>query len=254
MLPSESSLCTGAQLEPAQLSYVKGDAPGGTSGLAPQRSTTQMERPSLSTATPFSAPHLCPSGSLPQGAALRYGLGRSLVGVPGRAPVRRPPLAPPRGLAPGCGAAVRARQVVGGRAVPFPRRGRASRDQPENQGQTPFILYREQDQLTHGSLHRVGLGFADLIVSETNRQQHENWEDTRGAQNGSLGGSDMKDYAEERARAIRRANRMRAMVIRAFTRKARGALAKAAHDASVSFYEAAGVRIRGQSPNLFTRT
>src|ERR1043165_9919780 len=80
MLPSESSLCTGAQLEPAQLSYVKGDAPGGTSGLAPQRSTTQMERPSLSTATPFSAPHLCPSGSLPQGAALRYGLGRSLAG------------------------------------------------------------------------------------------------------------------------------------------------------------------------------
>src|ERR1041384_4641790 len=82
MLPSESSLCTGAQLEPAQLSYVNGDAPGGTSGLAPQRSTTQMERPSLSTATPFSAPHLCSSGSLPQGAALRYGLGRSLVGVP----------------------------------------------------------------------------------------------------------------------------------------------------------------------------
>ena len=64
----------------------------------------------------------------------------------------------------------------------------------------------------------------------------------------------MKDHAEERARAIRRANRMRAMVIRAFMRKARGALAKAAHDASVSFYEAAGVRIRGQSPNLFTRT
>jgi hypothetical protein len=47
---------------------------------------------------------------------------------------------------------------------------------------------------------------------------------------------------------------MRAMVIRAFMRKARGALAKAAHDASASFYEAAGVRIRGQSPNLFTRT
>src|SRR6185437_183641 len=83
MLPSESSLWTGAQLEPAQLSYVKGDAPGGTSGLAPQRSTTQSERPSLSTATPFSAPHLsCPSGSLPQGTTLRYGLGRSLVGVP----------------------------------------------------------------------------------------------------------------------------------------------------------------------------
>src|SRR6185295_14150775 len=82
MLPSGSILCTGAQLEPAQLSYWKGDAPGGTSGLAPQRSTTQSERPSLSTATAFSAPHLCPSGSFPHGATLRYGLGRSLVGVP----------------------------------------------------------------------------------------------------------------------------------------------------------------------------
>ena len=59
------------QLDPAQLSYWKGDAPGGTSGLAPQRSTTQSERPSLSTATAFSAPHLCPSGSFPHGATLR---------------------------------------------------------------------------------------------------------------------------------------------------------------------------------------
>ena len=59
----------------------------------------------------------------------------------------------------------------------------------------------------------------------------------------------MKDYAQERARAIRKANRMRAMVIRAFLLKARGIVAKAAHDASVAFYEAAGVRIRGQSPN-----
>ncbi|HEY1289403.1 MAG TPA: hypothetical protein VGF58_13830 [Burkholderiales bacterium] len=42
---------------------------------------------------------------------------------------------------------------------------------------------------------------------------------------------------------------MRAMVMRAFLRKARGVLAKAAHDASVAFYEAAGVRIRGQSSN-----
>jgi len=64
----------------------------------------------------------------------------------------------------------------------------------------------------------------------------------------------MKDYAEERARAIRKANRMRAMVMRAFLRKARGVLAKAAHDASVRFYEAAGVRIRGQSPNSLSRT
>src|SRR6185295_6026599 len=94
MLPSGSSLWTGAQLEPAQLSYWNGEAPGGTSGLAPQRSTTQSERPSLSTATPFSAPHLCPSGSLPQGTTLRYGLGRSLVGVPSHfhAGVAHPPI------------------------------------------------------------------------------------------------------------------------------------------------------------------
>src|SRR4051812_35934702 len=82
MLPSASSLCTGAQLEPAQLSYWKADSPGGTSGFAPQRSTTHTERPSLSTATALSAPHLRPSGSLPHGAAVRYGFGRSLTGLP----------------------------------------------------------------------------------------------------------------------------------------------------------------------------
>src|SRR5262245_58915617 len=81
MLPSGSSLCTGAQLEPAQLSYWNAEAPGGTSGFAPQRSTTQSERPSLSTATPFNAPHLRASGSFPHGATVRYGLGRSLVGA-----------------------------------------------------------------------------------------------------------------------------------------------------------------------------
>ena len=54
----------------------------------------------------------------------------------------------------------------------------------------------------------------------------------------------MKDYAEERARAIRKANRMRAMVMKAFLRKARGIVAEAAHAASVAFYEAAGVKIR----------
>ena len=53
----------------------------------------------------------------------------------------------------------------------------------------------------------------------------------------------MRDYADERTRAIRRANRMRARVIKAFLRMARGALAKAAHAASVRFYEAAGVKI-----------
>ena len=47
---------------------------------------------------------------------------------------------------------------------------------------------------------------------------------------------------------------MRARVMKAFLRMARGAVAKAAHNASVRFYEAAGVRIRGQSPNSYSRT
>ena len=50
---------------------------------------------------------------------------------------------------------------------------------------------------------------------------------------------------------------MRARVMKAFLRMARGAVAKAAHAASVRFYEAAGVRIRGirgQSPISLTRT
>src|SRR5262249_8660301 len=121
----------------------------------------------------------------------------------------------------------------------------ASRDQPQNQGQTPFIPYRDQDQLTHGSLHRLGLGFRNLIVSETNRLQGEIREKRAALRMGPYfwEGSDMRDYAEERARAIRKANRMRAMVMRAFLSKARGALAKAAHAASVKFYEAAGVKI-----------
>ena len=59
-----------------------------------------------------------------------------------------------------------------------------------------------------------------------------------------LKGTDMRDYATERARAIRRANRMRAKVMKAFLRMAGGAVAKAAHNASVRFYEAAGVKIR----------
>src|SRR5580765_2435809 len=84
MLPCSSSLWTGAQLEPAQVSNWKADWPGGTSGLAPQRSTTQSDLPSLSTQTPFSAPHLKSCGSFPQGAMVRYGFGRSLVGVASR--------------------------------------------------------------------------------------------------------------------------------------------------------------------------
>src|SRR5215831_1514711 len=75
MLPSGSSLCTGAQSEPAQVSYRYADSPGGTSGLAPQRSATQSDWPSLSTATAFSAPQACPSGSFPQGAIVLKGLG-----------------------------------------------------------------------------------------------------------------------------------------------------------------------------------
>src|SRR5450631_225615 len=78
--PAESNLSIGASDEPAQLSYWKGEAPGGTSGFAPQRSTTHTDTPSLSMATPFNAPHFLPSGSFPHGAVVWYGLGRSLVG------------------------------------------------------------------------------------------------------------------------------------------------------------------------------
>src|SRR6266702_2248012 len=67
-LPDESNLRTGARLEPAQLSYWNGEAPGGMSGFAPHRSATQTDSPSLSIATPFSAPHFLPSGSFPHGA------------------------------------------------------------------------------------------------------------------------------------------------------------------------------------------
>jgi hypothetical protein len=60
----------------------------------------------------------------------------------------------------------------------------------------------------------------------------------------------MTDYEIHR----KRAERMRARVMKAFLRMARGALAKAAHAASVKFYEAAGVKIRGQSPISAPRT
>src|SRR6266702_2387971 len=79
-LPDESNLRTGGRGEPAQLSYWNGEAPGGMSGFATQRSATQTDSPSLSIATPFSAPHFLPSGSFPHGAMVWYGLGRSLVG------------------------------------------------------------------------------------------------------------------------------------------------------------------------------
>ncbi len=78
--PDESNLSTAGTDEPAQLSYVNGETPGGTSGFAPHRSDTQTDSPSLSIATPFSAPHFLPSGSFPHGAMDWYGLGRSLVG------------------------------------------------------------------------------------------------------------------------------------------------------------------------------
>jgi hypothetical protein len=53
----------------------------------------------------------------------------------------------------------------------------------------------------------------------------------------------MTDYETERAKVLRDAARMRARVLKAFLRMARGAVAKAAHAASVRFYEAAGVKI-----------
>src|SRR6267378_2447337 len=79
-LPDESNLSTGGRLEPAQLSYVNGETPGGTSGFAPHRSATHTDSPSLSIATPFSAPHFLPSGRFPHAVMDWYGLGRSLVG------------------------------------------------------------------------------------------------------------------------------------------------------------------------------
>src|SRR5450756_947072 len=79
-LPDASNLRTGGTVEPAQLSYRNGDAPGGMSGFAPHRFTTHTDSPSLSMATPFSAPHVLPAGRFPHGAMVWYGLGRSFVG------------------------------------------------------------------------------------------------------------------------------------------------------------------------------
>src|SRR5512143_228319 len=59
---------------------MKGEAPGGVSGLAPQRVATHTDRPSLSIATALSAPQLIVNGRLPQGAIVLYGSGRSLIG------------------------------------------------------------------------------------------------------------------------------------------------------------------------------
>src|SRR3989442_15005064 len=50
--PDESNWWTGGKVEPAQLSYWNGEAPGGMSGFAPHRSATQTDSPSLSIATP----------------------------------------------------------------------------------------------------------------------------------------------------------------------------------------------------------
>ena len=64
-------------------------------------------------------------------------------------------------------------------------------------------------------------------------------------------------YDVQKRRALRKAARMRARIMKAFLRMARGAVAKAAHGASVRFYEAAGVKIRGirgQSPISLERT
>src|SRR6266516_1072744 len=71
--PDESNLSTAGTDEPAQLSYVNGETPGGTSGFAPHRCATHTDSPSLSIATPFRAPHVLPSGRFPQGAMDWYG-------------------------------------------------------------------------------------------------------------------------------------------------------------------------------------
>jgi hypothetical protein len=60
----------------------------------------------------------------------------------------------------------------------------------------------------------------------------------------------MRVYEVHRKRAVR----MRARVMKAFLRMARGVVAEAAQAASVKFYEAAGVKIRGQSPISPSRT
>lgn len=69
-LADESSLSTGATVDPAQVSYANGEPPGGISGLAPQRVATQTDSPSLSMATALNAPQVLPSGSLPHGATV----------------------------------------------------------------------------------------------------------------------------------------------------------------------------------------
>jgi hypothetical protein len=79
-LPAASNLSTGGAFDPAQLSYVYGDAPGGVFGFAPHRVATQTDSPSLSIATAFSAPQVQPGGRFPHGAVVAYGLGRSLFG------------------------------------------------------------------------------------------------------------------------------------------------------------------------------
>src|SRR5947207_219690 len=50
--------------------------------LLPQRSATQMLRPSLSISTALVDPHSRPSGSVKLLAIVRYGFGRLLVGTP----------------------------------------------------------------------------------------------------------------------------------------------------------------------------
>jgi len=64
---------------------LEGRCAGGTSGFAPQRSTTQTERPSLSIATPLNAPHCRDrQAGCPTARRSGNGFGRSLVGVVSR--------------------------------------------------------------------------------------------------------------------------------------------------------------------------
>src|SRR5262245_53285580 len=67
ILPDASNLSTAGRFDPAQ-------------EFVPHLSATQMDLPSGSTLTALVAPHIRPSGSIPQFRIVSYGLGRSLIG------------------------------------------------------------------------------------------------------------------------------------------------------------------------------
>jgi hypothetical protein len=78
--PDESNLRTGSSFEPSQANGSAGLMRDG--GMdSPQRSATQTLVPSGSMATALVDPQLRPSGSLPQFAMARYGLGAEFEGA-----------------------------------------------------------------------------------------------------------------------------------------------------------------------------